>query len=118
MKFFVSLILTALVSFAVCLYLPWYCIAIVAFGIAVLIPQRPFKAFLAGFLSLFLLWGGLSWWINNGNEGILAHKVSVLILHMDSPLLLVLVTAIIGALVGGFAALTGSYIRVSNQQPA
>ncbi len=111
MKFISSLILTALLSFAACLYLPWWSIAIAAFIVAALIPQKPGKAFLTAFLALFLLWGGLSFWISNNNEHILAHKVSLLILKMDNPYLLILATAVIGALVAGFAALSGSYLR-------
>lgn len=60
MKFFVSLLLTALLSFAACLYLPWWSIALAAFLVAALVPQKPFRSFLAGFAALFLLWGGLS----------------------------------------------------------
>lgn len=111
MKFFISFILTILLSFAACLFLPWWSIAIAAFVVAALIPQKPFKAFLTGFIGLFLLWGGLSFWLSNNNDHILAHKVSQLILSMDNPYLLILATAVIGALVAGFAALAGSYLR-------
>jgi hypothetical protein len=113
MKFFISLILTGLLSFTACLFLPWWSIAPAAFIVAALIPQKPGKAFLAGFSALFLLWGGLSFWISNNNDHILAHKVSQLMLNMDNPYLLVLATALIGALVAGFAALAGSYLRKS-----
>ena len=111
MKFITSLILTALLSFGACLYLPWWSIAIAAFIVAALIPQKPGKAFLAAFLALLLLWGGLSFWISDNNNHLLAHRVSQLILKMDNPYLLILATALIGALVAGFAALTGSYLR-------
>ena len=113
MKFIISLILITLLSFAACLYLPWWSIAVVAFIVAALIPQRPGKAFLTGFLALFLLWGALSFWISSKNDHILAHKISLLVLKMDNPYLLVFITAIIGALVAGMAALTGSYLRKS-----
>lgn len=113
MKFIVAFILTALLSYAAGLYFPWWSIAIAAFVVAALIPQKPFKAFITGFIALLLLWGGLSFWMSNNNEHILAHKVSQLILKMDNPYLLVLATALIGALVAGFAALAGSYLRKS-----
>jgi hypothetical protein len=113
MKFFISLILTILLSFAACLFLPWWSIAIAAFVVAALIPQKPFKSFLTAFIALFLLWGGLSFWMSNNNHHILAHKVSQLILKMDNPILLIIATALIGALVAGFAALAGSYLRKS-----
>ena len=111
MKFIISLILTALLSFAVCLYLPWWSIAIVAFVVAVVIPQRAGKAFLSAFTALFLLWSGLSFWISSNNDHILAHKISLLLLQMDNPFLLIFITAFIGALVAGLAALSGSYLR-------
>lgn len=114
MKFIVSLLLTMLLSFVACLYLPWWSIAIVAFIVAVVIPQRPGRSFITGFLSLLLLWGGLSFWISNSNEHILAHRVSLLILKMDNPYLLILATGLIGALVAGFAALSGSFLRSRN----
>lgn len=111
MKFIISFLLMALLGFAACLYLDWWGIAISSFIVAVLIPQRPGIAFFTGFLSLFILWGGLAFWISNNNDHILAHKISVLLLSQDNPYLLIIVTGLIGALVGGFAALTGSYLR-------
>ena len=113
MKFIVSILLIALLSVAACLYLPWWSIDIVAFIVAALIPQKPFKSFLTGFIALFLLWGLLSWYISSNNNHLLAHKVSLIILKTDSPFILIIATAIIGALVAGFAALSGSYVRKS-----
>ena len=111
MKFLVSSVLTALLSVAACLYLPWWSIAIVAFIVAAVVPQKPLASFLAGFIALFLLWGSLSWYISSNNNDLLAHKISLLLLQTDSPMVLVLVTALIGALVAGFAALSGSFTR-------
>lgn len=111
MKFIISLILMAVLSFAVCLYMPWWTIAFVCFIISALIPQRPGIAFLCGFISLFILWAGLSFWISIQNDHVLAHKISVMMLKKDDPLLLIIVTGLIGALVAGFAALTGSLLR-------
>ena len=113
MKFFISLILTILLSFAACLFFPWWSIAIAAFVVAALIPQKPGKSFATAFAALFLLWGGLSFWMSNNNDHVLAHKVSQLILKVDSPAMLVIATALIGALVAGFAALAGSFLRKS-----
>jgi len=111
MKFLVSIILIALLSLSACLYLPWWSIAIVAFIVTAAIPQKPVRAFLAGFIALFILWGALAWFISSNNDHLLAHRVSVLILKADSPALLVTVTALIGAMVAGLAALSGSFVR-------
>ncbi|HRP56294.1 hypothetical protein [Agriterribacter sp.] len=111
MKFTVSIILTALLSFVACLYLPWWSIAVVSFLIAIVIFQKPYMAFITGFVSLLLLWGGLAWWISSANDDLLAHKISVLVIKADSPFLLVGLTAMTGAVVAAFAAMSGSLLR-------
>ena len=114
MKFFVSLLLIAMLSFAACLFLPWWAIAIAAFLVTALIRQAPVYAFLAGFLSIFLLWSVMALIISYNNDDILAHKVSQLIIQVDNPLLLVLVTGLLGGIVAGLAALAGSFVRSRN----
>lgn len=111
MKLIISIFLIALLSFVACLYLPWWSIAVVAATVIILIPLSPVKAFLAGFTALFFLWGFISFWISSKNDHILAHRMSFLILQTDSPVFLVLLTGLIGALVAGFAALAGSFLR-------
>lgn len=111
MKFIASSILIILFSFLSCLYFPWWTIAIIAFLISIIIQQTHLASFICGFVSLFLLWGFLSLYISTQNDHILAHRVSLLIFKTDSPYLLIFVTALIGAMVAGFAALTGSYLR-------
>lgn len=111
MKLIVSIIVVALLSFATCLYLPWWSIAISAFIVAVVIPQSAAMSFATGFFALFLLWGLLSFWISSSNNHILAHKISLLILNIDNPYLLMLATASIGGVVAGFASMTASFLR-------
>ncbi len=111
MKFIISLFLIAILSFAACLFLPWWCIALVAFLVLAFIPQRPLLAFLCGFFAVGLLWAVLSFYISSKNEHLLAHKVSLLILNMDNPLFLIIITAFIGGLVAGMGALTASFMR-------
>jgi hypothetical protein len=114
MKFTISIILTMLLSFCTCLYFPWWSIAIVAFLVAALIPQTPVASFVAGSIALFLLWGILCFWISTDNDDILSHRVSLLIFKTDNPFLLIISSALTGALVAGLAALTASYIRPSS----
>ncbi len=116
MKFPISIILIILLSFCSCLYFPWWSIAIVAFIVTAFIPQTPIASFFSGFIALFLLWGILSFWISSANNDILAHRVSQLIFKTDNPFLLIMSTALIGALVAGFGALTASYIRPALSQ--
>lgn len=111
MKFIASLILMALLSFTACLYLPWWSIAVVCFIVSLLIRMRPGWAFLCGLLSLFILWGALIFWISSNNQHLLAHKLSQIIIKKDNPNLLIILSAVIGAIVGGTASLSGSLLR-------
>lgn len=110
MKFLISTLLIVLLSFLSGLYLPWWGIALAAFLVSALVPQRPGLSFLSGFLALFLLWASLAWIIDGANKSILSVKIAEILPLGGSSILLVLVTAFVGALVGGGAALTGSYL--------
>ena len=116
MKFLVAVILTALLAFVAGLFLPWWSIAIVALLIAILINQTAGISFLSGFLGVFLLWVLLSWWISMKNEGILATKIASVLPLGGSAFILILITGIIGGLVAGFAAMSGSYLRIKRQE--
>ena len=114
MKFFNSVLLTALLSFIAGIYISyWWFFAVVAFLVALLIHQRGFKAFFAGFLALFILWFLLSFWMDFVNEGVLSVRIATLLPLGGSKWLLMIVTAFVGGLVAGFAALSGSYLRSS-----
>ncbi len=113
MKFITSIILTALLSYAIGLFttLPWWSFAITTLIVAMAIHQKPFKSFLSAFIALFLLWGILAWMIDSANEHILSQKVAQILPLGGSSIKLIIVTGVVGGLVAGFAALTGSYLR-------
>lgn len=115
MKFLTATILTAILSFISGLFLPWWGIAIVAFLIAAIIHQKAGKAFFAGLLGVFILWAGLAWWIDMKNNGVLSHKIAGILPLGGNNILLILVTGLVGGLVGGFAALAGSSLRASSK---
>ncbi|HVS98593.1 MAG TPA: hypothetical protein VHE54_19005 [Puia sp.] len=110
-KFLVVTGLVALWSFICGLFLPWWTIAVAAFVVSALIPQRPGRAFLSGFLALFLLWGGMALGIDLANDSILSTRVAAILPLGGSPIALILVTALIGALVGGGGSLTAAFLR-------
>jgi hypothetical protein len=115
MKFLSALVLTALLAFAAGLYgaAPWWSFAITSFIVAVAVHQRAFRAFAAGFLGLFLLWGILAIMKDNANEHLLATKVANILPLGGSYWLLIFITALVGGLVAGLSALTGSFLRQS-----
>jgi hypothetical protein len=111
MKFFISTILIAALSFAACLFLPWWVIAIAGFVVAFAIPQKNGLAFLSGFIALFILWAGMSIYMSNANGNLLVHKMSMLFLKADNPTALFLLTGFIGGLVAGLGSLSGRLLK-------
>lgn len=111
MRFLLATLLTATLSFLAGLYSPWWSIAVVAFVVALFIRQRYGLGFLSGFLGIFLFWGILAFWIDVKNNHVLAHRMAQVFPLGGSPVAIILVTALVGALVGGFAAMSGSSLR-------
>jgi hypothetical protein len=110
MRFLLATLLTALLSFIAGLYLPWWSIAIIAFLVALFMRQFVGRSFLSGFLGIFLLWFIVALWIDIKNEHILSQKIAQIFPLGGSSVLLVLITALTGALVGGFAAMSGASV--------
>ena len=50
----------------------------------------------------------MAFWIDTKNENILSHKIAQLFPLGGSSFLLILITAFVGALVGGLAAMSGA----------
>jgi hypothetical protein len=114
MKFLIATILTALLSFIAGIYINlWWFFAVIALLVALLVHQRADKAFFAGFLALFILWLILTFWIDNANGGVLSVKIASLLPLGGSKWTLMIVTAFIGGLIAGFAAMSGSYLRTT-----
>lgn len=111
MRFVLATLLTAALCFLAGLYSPWWSVAIVAFAVALFIKQRYGLGFLSGFLGVFLCWGILAFWIDVKNNHILSQKMAQVLPLGGSSVVLILVTALVGAVVGGFAAMSGSSLR-------
>lgn len=115
MKFITAFIITALLAFVIGLFtsLPWYLFALTSFLVAIAIPQKPGKAFFTAFLALFVLWIALALVKDVPNQHLLSVKVAQILPLKGSFIALLFITGIVGGLIAGFAALTGSYVRKS-----
>ncbi len=113
MKFFTALLLTAFLGYVFPLFsfMPWWAFALSSLLVAIVVHQKGFRAFLSGFLGVFLLWLLYAIVINTKNDGILAFKIAQILPLGGSTGMLIFLSAFVGGLVSGMAALTGSYIR-------
>ncbi len=115
-NFLLAFALTAIATFAIQLFLPWWSLVIIAFVVAYFIQQAPLPAFMAGFLSVFILWVVYAYMLSSANNNLLLDKVNTLLnpITMGHAVVLYLLTGTIGGLVSGFAALSGNMIRRVN----
>jgi len=113
MKFIFSILLVGLVTYAIGIYgtLPWWSFVVTNLIIAIALPIKPLQSFIAGALGVGALWAGLAFGIDLANNHILSTKVAQILPLGGSYIALIIVTAFVGALLGGFASLTGSFVR-------
>jgi hypothetical protein len=95
------------VSFIGSYFLPWWAAAAIAFVAALFIGKTSGKAFWSGFGAIFVLWLILALMKSMPNENMLASRVIQLFPLPHQWILILLISALIGGLVGGLAALSG-----------
>ncbi|TGE19709.1 hypothetical protein [Hymenobacter elongatus] len=105
--FLLLFVLSAIAQF----FLPWWSITPVCLAAAFVARPHGGWAFLAGFAGVGLGWLILAAWWNVENDGLLAHRVAQLLPLGGNSWALVVLTAVLGGLVGGLAALAGAWLR-------
>ena len=109
MKFILSLLLQAGLSYLITLFFPWWSVVIIAFLIGLLFQINGWAAFLAGFLAMFGLWFGLAMFLDIQNGHLLSERIAQL--FKISANYLPYITGLIGGLIGGMGSLTGNLFR-------
>lgn len=108
MRFPIQIVLIVILGFFLELFMPWWCVAIAAFAGGAMAFSR--MNFLAGFLAVGILWTGKAMITNVSTASDLADKVARTFMLGNTAVLL-LVTFVLGGLVGGFAAMSGAALR-------
>lgn len=106
MLFILILILSLIAGFIT----PWWAAAIIAFVMALYAGKKPWQAFISGFSAVFITWVVLALIKSIPNNHVLASRVAVLF-HLPGWSILLIVTALIGGLVGGMSAMSGVLVR-------
>jgi TRAP-type uncharacterized transport system fused permease subunit len=99
-----------ILSLATSYVLPWWWVAVIAFAAALYAGRRPGRTFWSGFGAVFLVWVILALFKSVPNQHLMATRVAALF-GLPHWLLLLGLTALIGGLVAGLAALSGLYVR-------
>ena len=108
MKFLIQLLAIIALAYILELFLPWYYIAVASFVMGYVLKSK--ANFLAGFMAIGILWSVKAWLQDSAGSSDLTERVAN-IFTLPRKELLFLVTAIVGGLVGGFAAWSGSLLK-------
>jgi hypothetical protein len=108
MKLFLAILLLAAMTQ---LFLPWWSMAVVALLLAAWLGRTGGHSFLAGFGGVALGWLALAAYYHLHADGRLSSRVAELLPLGGNGWALVVVTAVLGGLVGGLAALSGFWLR-------
>lgn len=96
-----------LLGYAAHIFMPWWAVYGVALLLSAMTGLRPGRSFFIGFLAAFALWAGTAYWLHQSGEGILTEKIGEMLGGLSVPAV-VSITALLGGLLGGFGAWTGS----------
>ncbi len=110
MKYLIHFLIILALSLFTASFLPWWGFVIIAFVVSALLQLKEGPAFLSGFMALFVLWLVQTFLLNQANQGILSSKMGALFGGL-SPILMILITAIIGGLLAGLGSWSGVLAR-------
>jgi len=120
---FISALFIGLTSWGISAWLPsfpWYVPFIIAFIAGMGMSNSKGNAFLAGFLGIGVFWLISALLSHIGNDGILTRKMAGMFssemgLNV-TPIILLIVTPLLGALLGGGIALSGKIIALPGKR--
>ncbi|MGB4776628.1 MAG: hypothetical protein WBP45_15730 [Daejeonella sp.] len=107
-------LLIALICLILQFFLPWWIIALAAFGLAFWKARSGGNAFGSAFSAIFLLWVIMGLVRSIPNDHLLANRVGQMMMLPDTSfnwIIMLLVTGIIGGIAAGFSALAGFYFQ-------
>lgn len=108
MKTISYIVLLAIMTFLTGIFLPqWWFVIFVAFLCALIFKEGIWKSGLISLVVVLAVWMSMALFIDSNNESILSTRVGNLFGGL-SPLLLALVSGVIGGIVSMFGAMTGA----------
>ena len=93
------------------LLFPWWVSAVVAFWVGFWIADSPQRSFLYGFVAMLLMWSIFAGFQSSANGGLITTAFSNVFGGKVSGGQLIWLTGLIGGLVGGFSAMSGTLLR-------
>ena len=115
MKAIFAFILIVLFGSLASIFLPWWVISIVCFLVGMAFLDSGWQAILIGFFSVLLIWSVAALYQSYFNDFILLDRMGKL-LEVPSPYLVIVITSILGGLIGMLSTLSGYYFQTINEK--
>ena len=110
MKFFTLCIISALVALLLGPFIPFWGLMAIIGVCAALVGGKHLPAFLGAGVGVALVWFAVPLWVSIRTGSELPAKIGG-IMGFENPIILILITSLIGFLIGGFSAWTGVSFR-------
>jgi hypothetical protein len=111
MRFIAQFIVIVIISHLLGLFTPWFSCAVAAFFAGYFVKSR--QNFLAGFMAVAILWTFNALIADLSSSSTLPLRVAQLF-GTNSVSVVYFCTALVGGLVGGFAAMSGAMLKTEN----
>lgn len=111
MNLALRIILIAVFGSVAQFYLPWWSAVAVALAVEALLGKANATAFFSGFYGIAIPWMILAGYINHHNESLLSVQILQMFKLPPYGFVMVVVTGLLGGLIGGFASVVGSWLR-------
>lgn len=110
MKFIIQLVLTILPGYFLEHFFPWWSIALCAFFLSLIVRGSQFGSFMSGFTATGFLWMIKAATVDVQTSSILSKKIAP-VFHLTHPTTLVILTGLVGGIVGGLSAWSGYHLQ-------
>jgi len=106
----IQILLIAILSLLAQVVFPWWSLAVVAFLVCFWRSSGAGSAFFYGFVGVALVWLIYALFIHVQTDGIFTGRMGQLLFKANNAAIPMLVTVIVGGLVGGLAGLSGFFV--------
>lgn len=110
MKFLVQILIVIVTCLVLQIFMPWWAAAVAGFVVGLAFNNPSFKSFSIGFIGVFIVWATYAFLLDVQNASVLSQKIAVLF-SVNQPVLLLLITGIIGGITGGLGSWAGNEAR-------
>jgi hypothetical protein len=111
MNFLLRIILIALVATAAQLFFSWWVIIPIVFLLELLIGKADSTKFFSGFYGIAIPWMIYAGYLDYHNSSILSARILEMFSLPPYGFVLVVITGLVGGLVGGFSSLVGGWVK-------